>query len=80
MVEQDFDDALGNNQARSLEVASSDDFFGAFQATLVATGWGDLHDAGVPTYAWGIHATEAANRDHIFPSTVIQCADCTGRA
>ena len=69
-----------NNQAQSLEVASSDDYFGAFQATLLATGWGDLDDAGVPTYTWGIHATEAANRPHIFPSTVIQCGDCTGRA
>ena len=79
LVVEDFDDALGNNQAASLEVASSDDFFGAFQATLVPTGWGDLNDAGVPTYTWGIHSTDAANRDHIFPSTPIQCADCTGR-
>ena len=75
---QDLDDALGNNQARSLEVSSSDEFFGAFQATLSATGWGDLNDAGVPTYTWGIHATEAANRDHVFPSTVIRCGDCVG--
>ena len=52
----------------------------SFKATLLATGWGDLDDAGIPTYTWGIHATEAANRTHIFPSTVIQCADCTGRA
>ena len=79
LVVEDKDDALGNNQAVSLEVASSDDYFGAFQATLIPTGWGDLNDAGVPTYAWGIHATEAANRDHIWPSTPIQCADCTGR-
>jgi Periplasmic binding protein len=79
LVVEDFDDALGNNQAASLEVTSSDDFFGAFQATLLPSGWADLDDAGVPTYAWGIHATEAANREHIFPSTPIQCADCTGR-
>ena len=58
---------------------SADNAFGAFQATLLATGWGDLDSAGVPTYAWGIHATEAANRAHIFPSAIIRCADCTGR-
>jgi hypothetical protein len=75
------DDAIGgNNQVRSVEVASSDDYFGAFQATLQAGGWGDLDEAAVPTYTWGIHATEAANRPNIFPSTVIQCGDCTGRA
>jgi Periplasmic binding protein len=80
VLAEDIDDALGNNQATSLEVASSDDYFGAFQATLAATGWGDLNDAGVPTYTWGIHAAEAANRDHVFPSAVIRCGDCTGRA
>jgi hypothetical protein len=77
---QELDDALGNNQAKSIEVASGDDAFGAFQATLLALGWGDLDDAGVPTYTWGIHATEAANRSHIFPSLPIRCGDCTGRA
>ena len=80
VLTKELDDALGNNQARSLEVVSDDDVFGAFQAALLPTGWGDLQDAGVPTYTWGIHADEAANRDHIFPSTPIQCADCTGRA
>ena len=81
VLEDQLDDAIGgNNQVRSLEVTSSNDYFGAFQATLQAGGWGDMDEAAVPTYTWGIHATEAANRPHIFPSTVIQCGDCTGRA
>ena len=80
VIGEELDDALGNNQAQSLEVVSSDDSFGAFQATLLASGWGDLDQAGIPTYAWGIHSTEAANRQYIFPSTVIPCGDCTGRA
>jgi hypothetical protein len=80
VLSQELDDALGNNQAKSLEVASGSDAFGAFQATLLATGWGDLDAAGVPTYTWGIHATEAANRSHVFPSLPIRCGDCTGRA
>jgi hypothetical protein len=79
VVGQVLDDALGKNQEKSLEVISADDQFGVFQAPLLATGFGDLDDAGIPTYNWGIHATEAANREHIFPSTVILCADCTGR-
>jgi Periplasmic binding protein len=74
------DDELGQNQVRALDVISGNQAFGVFQATLVATGWGDLDSAGVPTYAWGIHATEAANRSHVFPSAAIRCADCTGRS
>jgi hypothetical protein len=80
VVGQELDDALGNNQAKSLEVTSGDDAFGAFQATLLASGWGDLDAAGVPTYTWGIHVTEAADRPNIFPSTAIRCGDCLGRA
>jgi hypothetical protein len=74
------DDELAANQQRALDVISSDDVFGNFQATLLPLGWGDLDQAGIPTYAWGIHATDAANRPNIFPSAVIRCADCTGRS
>jgi len=70
------DDELGQNQARSLDVVSSNKSFGNFQAALLATGWGDLDSAGIPTYTWGINSTEAANRSHIFPSLAIRCEDC----
>ena len=71
------DDELANNQARALGITSGGDAFGAFQATLLATGWGDLDAAGVPTYTWGIQAADSANRAHIFPSLAVQCPDCT---
>jgi len=76
VLDEAVDDELAQNQQRSLDVVSSDDAFGVFQATLLASGWGALDQAGVPTYAWGIHATEAAHRPSIFPSTVVRCADC----
>ena len=76
VVDEVLDDELGQNQQRSLDVISSEDAFGVFQATLLATGWGDLDQAGVPTYTWGIHSTESANRPANFPSTVVRCADC----
>jgi hypothetical protein len=79
VLAEELDDELGQNQVRALEVTSANNVFGDFQATLLASGWGDLDAAGVPTYAWGINAEEAANRQNIFPSTVIRCADCTGR-
>jgi len=71
------DDELTLNQQKSLEVASSTDYFGAFQATLFPAGWGLLNDEGVPTYAWGIHGADAANRKAIFPSMIIRCETCT---
>lgn len=74
------DDELSQNNVRALDVISADEDFGVFEATLLASGWGDLDAAGVPTYAWGIHPTEAANRPHIFPSAAIRCSDCSGRA
>jgi hypothetical protein len=80
VVGEKLDDELGQNQVRSLDVISGNASFGVFQATLLATGWGDLDAAGLPTYAWGINATEAADRSNIFPSTVIRCDRCTGRA
>jgi len=73
------DDELSANQVRALDVISNDNVFGVFEATLLATGWGDLDGAGIPTYAWGIHSTEAAERPHIFPSTVVRCANCVRR-
>lgn len=74
------DDELGNNQARALDLTTGNDAFGNFQATLVASGWGDLDSAAIPTYVWGIHATEAANRPHIFASLPVQCTDCTAQS
>lgn len=79
-LSEEVDDELSMNQVKALDVTSGDDVFGVFEATLLATGWGDLDSAGVPTYAWGIHANEAANRTHIFPSAAVRCAECTGRS
>jgi Periplasmic binding protein len=70
------DDELSQNQVRALDVISGEQAFGVFEATLLATGWGDLDAAGIPTYAWGIHPTEAADRTHIFPSSPVPCPDC----
>jgi ABC-type branched-subunit amino acid transport system substrate-binding protein len=79
VVSHELDDELAQNQVRALEVIESDDVFGSFNATLSASGWGDLDDAGVPTYTWGIHATEAAGREAVFPSIGVVCGDCTGK-
>jgi len=74
------DDALLQNQVRALEVVSSDAAFGSFNATLLASGWGDLDDAGVPTYTWGIHSAEMAGRESVFGHVGVLCIECTGRS
>lgn len=80
VIGQVLDDELAQNKVRALDVISAEEDFAVFEATLLASGWGDLDAAGIPTYTWGIHATEAADRPHIFPSAVIRCIDCSGRA
>ena len=73
------DDELGQNQVRALEVTSSTDYFGDFNAALLSNGWGDLNDAGVPTYTWGIQAADEVGREANFPTVAPPCADCTSR-
>jgi len=75
-ISEILDDELAQNQQRSLDVISGNDAFGVFSATLLPAGWGALDEAGVPTYTWGIHAADSANRIHNFPSAAVRCADC----
>jgi hypothetical protein len=79
VVSEVLDDELGQNQVRALDVISANDTFGNFNATLAPQGWGDLDQAGVPTYVWGIHGNEMADRDHIFGHIQGPCSECTGR-
>ncbi len=79
VVGEVLDDELSNNQIRATEVIANDNAFGVFSATLLATGWGDLNDAGIPTFVWNIHATETAGREAIFGQVASLCADCLGR-
>ena len=75
-VEQAVDDELGANQQKALDVISRKKSFGVLEATLLASGWGDLDQAGIPTYVWGIDSQNAANRPHIFPSLAVRCDLC----
>lgn len=74
------DDELAQNQVRAIDVISSDKAFGVFNATLVASGFGDLDSAGVPTFVWNIHATDFAGRPSIFGHMGAACSDCTQRS
>ncbi len=73
------DDELSQNQVRAIDVISNNDAFGDFNATLLASGWGDLDKAGIPTFTWNINATEATDRKAIFPAGAVTCAGCTSR-
>ena len=79
-IREVLDDELVQNQQKSLDVISAEAAFGAFSATLLPAGWGDLDSAGVPNYVWGIHAADTANRPTNFPSLVVRCPDCPRRA
>ena len=73
------DDELVLHQVRALELIANEDSFVAFSAGLVAGGFGDLDDAGVPTFVWGIQAPELDGRDSLFGHLGTFCPSCTGR-
>ncbi|MCY3967935.1 MAG: ABC transporter substrate-binding protein [bacterium] len=73
------DDELFNNQAAALEVIADGDAFAVFTATLFASGWVELDNAGVPSFHWGIHAPEADGKLSNFSIVAPTCAGCTVR-
>ena len=79
VIEEVLDDELFRNQEHALKVIADNSSVAAFQATFLPSGWGDLNDAGVPTFVWNIHGAEAVNRDAIFGNLVIGCPTCTVR-
>jgi len=74
------DDELTKNQEKALEIVSADDTFGAFSATQVASGWGDIAEAEMPLYTWSIHPAEMAGRESVFGYTGVLCTACTNKA
>ena len=73
------DDELTNNQPRALDFISANNAFGDFNATLFASGWGDLASNNIPTYVWAINP-EANGQKAIFGNAPGLCFTCTGRA
>ncbi|NIR42307.1 MAG: ABC transporter substrate-binding protein, partial [Actinobacteria bacterium] len=80
VVGEVLDDELSQHQARALEIIANEDSFVVFGATLLPPGYGDLNDAGVPTFNWGIQAPENNGRFNLFPHLGVSCGDCLGRA
>ncbi|MEQ8841862.1 MAG: ABC transporter substrate-binding protein [Acidimicrobiales bacterium] len=74
------DDELAQNQAKAVEIIANDDTLVTFGATLNPTGYGDLADAGVPLFNWGIQSPVNNGRETLYPHFGVLCGDCTGRA
>lgn len=74
------DDELFLHQDRALQIIADDDTLVTFGATLNPGGYGDLNDAGVPTFNWGIQAPQNNERFNLFPHLGVFCADCEGRS
>ena len=79
VIDEVLDDQLFQNQKHALKVIAGNTSLAAFQAALIVTGWGDLNDAGIPTFVWNIDGTQSVNRDAIFSNFVIGCPTCTSR-
>lgn len=74
------DDELAQNQARALDIVSANDAFAAFSATMLASGWGDIANAGIPLYTWGINFNEMNGRDSIYANVGAFCASCVQKS
>jgi hypothetical protein len=72
------DDELGKNKDRALEIAASNDYFGAFGSPVLATGWADIAAAHMPLFVWNIVANEAA-QPSIFTNNGVPCRTCLQR-
>lgn len=79
VIGQTLDDELSQNQVRAIDVVSGNQAFGAFSATLLASGFGDLDGAGIPTFVWNIHPNEYAGRPSLFGHTAAICSGCVTR-
>ena len=73
------DDELFANKDRALKVIADNNTLASFQAGLLALGFEDLHNAGIPTFVWNIDGTQFVNRENIFSNFVIGCTTCTSR-
>jgi hypothetical protein len=73
------DDELALNQQKALEIVAANDTFATFSAVQLATGWGDIANAGIPLYVWMIHPPAANGHENVFGTREPACIDCLQR-
>ncbi len=78
VLSETLDDQVGRNAEQAQVVATGDDAFGAFVATLLFTGADVLDEAQVPTFGWGIHQ-EFAEKRSLFGHIAPLCTGCSIR-
>ena len=76
VLDQVLDDALTKNKDQATAVCAGKKAFAAFIAPLLYNGNDVLNDCGTPTFNWGIHAKEVADREYLFPTVAPSCQDC----
>lgn len=79
VVAEIVDDELANNQVKALELAANDDIFAVFSVPIIASGFQDLADAGVPVYTNAVASAVADGNETIFPHMGVSCIDCPGK-
>jgi hypothetical protein len=79
VLAEQLDDQLAQNKERALELVSADDTFGAFSAPLLATGFEDMAEAGIPLYTYAVDFTSMAGRPGIYGDRPVICVICTSR-
>ncbi|EFC83106.1 ABC transporter substrate-binding protein [Parafrankia sp. EUN1f] len=73
------DDQLGQNKQASLQIITKNDTFATFSAPMIATGWADLAEQGIPVYSLPWYPQDMNDRNSIFASNGVECIACTRR-
>ncbi|CUU58955.1 ABC-type branched-chain amino acid transport system, substrate-binding protein [Parafrankia irregularis] len=71
------DDALAKNKEGSLQIINDNDTFATLSVPMLATGWPDLANAGIPVYSVPWYPDDMNGHDSIYASNGVECIACT---
>lgn len=73
------DDEFANNQAKALEIIDNEEHFAVIGSPIMATGFVDLANAGVPVYASAVQSDIADGVENMYTPAGTTCIVCPAR-
>ena len=73
------DDEFANNQVKALEIVDNEEHFAVIGSPIMATGFADLADAGVPVYASAVQSDMANGVTNMYTPVGTICITCAAK-